>query len=254
MVKRLLFACAAFSLVACGTTDSTKVNDQQNQPADSVLTPASETIDATLKNKFGAEQNLPFSQDSATMDINITEAITLTAEEVHFLSDAFTDLDVVPGSAQTIDDFFGLDSLHRDDEMAVWETNDGFLYIYCMANAEALVKLDDSTQLLLWAIQYYSAPGMSPHASGAILYASVLSNNVVTDCMAVGGETYSTDAPYWSEFITYVSLSAAGYRSEQVIRDGGDFDEAGNDQITESQSAYVLTLANGKWSATASAE
>lgn len=250
MKKFLYAAICGFALTSCGgesaettqTTDSTAVDT-------TALVNANITIDVNaLLGKYDAPLALPFIQDSAYLEeLEMTDSSSLTGDEVRFLSYNFVDSDLSYSAKSSIDDVLFFDSLRLNDAY------DGYvevLDIGMMKDAYAYVteniKLDDSTNLLLWAIDFTTYEAC-PFFAGTTLYASVFRNNQVQSCTLIGETSGGGDAPYWSETYIRCSIEHGKISATKIDRNGGDTDEEGNDLVTESTSAFTFEIVNGSW-------
>jgi hypothetical protein len=240
----LLSACGGESDVVNTTTDTTQTDTT------AVAVPNIDIDESALLAKYTGV-SLPFAQDSAYLDdMAMAESSKLTADEVRYLSYNFLENDMSYSGKSTIDDVLFFDSLKTND---AYEEYLEILELGMMKDANAFaaqkIALDDSTELLLWYVDFgtYEA---CPYFAGKNLYASVFRNNAVRSATLVGENSGGGDAPYWSSTLTLFSVENGKMQAVKKDLNGGDTDEEGNDIVSESVITYSLEIINGNWQVT----
>lgn len=257
-MKKIFYVTAfGLLLVSCGGQSDTTTPVHDSIPADSgVVAVPNIAIDINaLLAKYTIRSKTPFIQDSTYFEKQgMIESSALSGDEVKYLSYNFIENDMAYSGKSTIEDVLFFDSLKTND---AYEQYVEVLDIGMMRDANAYaaekITLDDSTDLLLWYVDFgtYEA---CPYFAGQNLYASVFRNNEVRSCTLIGEMSGGGDAPYWSETMTLFSVSNGEMLAVKTDRNGGDEDEAGNEIMTESEAIYFLEIINGNWVVTAKNE
>lgn len=256
-MKKLVYLLPfAVVLTSCGgdATVNDTASDSTKTDSTAVLNPNISIDLAGLLAKFPASTALPFEQDSAYLvDQTMEDSFKLTGDEAKYLSYNFVESDILFSGKTTIDDVVFFDSLKLSGGY------DGYVEVLDLgmmkdANAYAAerLKLDDSTELLMWYIDFgtYEA---CPYFSGKYLYASIFRNNQITSCIAIGEDSGGGDAPYWSETTTLCAITSGKISATRVDRNGGETDEEGNDMVSESTTTFTIQIVNGQWEVSADA-
>jgi len=238
-------------LSSCGGESATSENVTDTAKTDiAALVPENDEINQALLEKFKISTELPFVQDSVYLaNLSYSDTNALTVDEAKYLSFGFVDSDVSYRGLSPVDDFYFFDSLKVNDGYeSFMEVIDIGMMIRSDAFIAQKVIVDDSTSILLWIVDYATYEAC-PYASGKVLYASVLRNNVVTSCTILGEDSSGADAPIWSETLSLLSLTKAGYWVSKRDRNcAGEVDAEENDLVDESSIDYILIIdAKGVW-------
>jgi len=235
---------------SCGGTPEKVDEPVPPMAPDTLETVLYEPIAPELVKKFGKVKELPFLQDSLYLQkVSEKMKFPLTAVEVKYLTQDFVESDAVPSAHHQLTDYFGIDSIIASGEKnAVFQAEEeGYIVVHSQAAAATAVKLNDSTTVLFWVINYHSAADSNPYARGTVLYASLLLNNAVTSCVAVGEDAENKDAPYWSETLTQCSFITDTLTTQRILTDGGETDDTGEEIINTLSSKYVFETTGGIW-------
>jgi hypothetical protein len=250
MKKYFYFAGLGLLLSSCGG-ESTPGGDSDTTKTDTVAAlPGNTAIDPALLAKFTVSTELPFMQDTAYLaEMILNDTNKLTTDELRYLSYGFVDTEVSYEGLIPVEDAFFFDSLKADGSYEGYiETADIGMMIRSDAHVAQKVKLDDSTDVLLWVVDFgtYEA---CPYASGRILYGSVLRNGVVTSSTILGEDSGGADAPIWSTTVSLVSMTSQGVSVFKTDHNcAGEADEEGNEAVDVSTVDFILTIdANGVW-------
>jgi hypothetical protein len=250
MKKYFYLAGLGLLLSSCGG-ESTPGGDSDSTKTDTVAAlPANSAIDPALLAKFTVSTAIPFAQDSAYLaSMILNDTNKLTADELRYLSYGFVDTEVSYEGLIPVEDALFFDSLKADGSYDGYiETADIGMMIRSEAHVAQKVKVDDSTDVLLWVVDFgtYEA---CPYASGKILYGSVLRNGVVTSTTILGEDSGGADAPVWSTTVSLVSMTSNGitvFKTDQNC--AGEADEEGNEAVDVSTLDFILSIdENGVW-------
>lgn len=239
---------------SCGgdneSTETASANDStvvDTIPADSNIVINQDSLNAV----FSMVTELPYIQDTSFLFESVGEDSTwLTRDQVQYLTYGFVDSDLSYSGLYHVDDFYFFDSLSNIE--GAYEEYLAVLDIGMMAQTNAFavqqVKVDDSTRIMLWCVNY-STYEACPYASGTILYGTIIRNGHVTSCTILGEDSSGADAPVWGETLILCSLTqekmSAWKRNKNCY---GEQDEEFNDIVEETESNFTITIdEKGVW-------
>ncbi|MBK9190671.1 MAG: hypothetical protein IPM77_03715 [Crocinitomicaceae bacterium] len=257
-MKLILPFIPVLLIASCGgnneSSETTSANDTTS--VDTIAADSNIVINQdSLNAVFGKATELPYIQDTSLLfEITGDDSTWLTKDQVKYLTYGFVDSDISYSGLYHVDDFYFFDSLSNIE--GAYEEYLSVLDIGMMAQANVFavqrLKLDDSTSIMLWCVNY-STYEACPYASGTIMYGTIIRNDHVTSCTILGEDSSGADAPVWGETLVLCSLKKdqmTAWRRDKNC--DGEQDEEGNDIVDESENEFILSIGQkGNWEITA---
>lgn len=235
---------------SCGG-ESVTGSDYDTTKTDPVAdVPANSAIDPELLAKFTVSTTIPFMQDSTYLTgMTLSDTSKLAADEVRYLSYGFVNTDVSYEGLIPVQDALFFDSLKADGSYEAYiEAADIGMMVRSDAFIAQKVKLDDSTDILLWVVDY-STYEACPYGAGKVLYGSVMRRGQVTSSTILGETSNWADAPVWSSTVSQVSITSEGisvFKTDQNCT--GEADQEENEAVDISTLDFILSIdENGVW-------
>jgi len=201
-------------------------------------------IDPELLHRFEASAQAPYFIDSVFLGwLYHNPDSTLTEAEVVYLSFGYVETEISYSGKFHASNVKDSDALHIPDPNSESEST-GKAYL------REKVIVNDGITLLLWHIDFTSAEGCGS-SRGALLYASVLVDNVVTSCTVLGENSESGEAGYSGMSTTVFSIEpdATGKVTSTEISTDEDM-ETGEEATTTTVTLFEFFILDGKWEVT----
>ena len=241
---------AMLFLFGCGGNPEDQITSQKDSVTvdNAVDSTLNSVIDLGLLRRFTFSADLPFESDSLYFEnLMLEHDSVLSKADVMYLTYGFLETEISNAASYKLLNFYEIDSIKLSGGYDEYVEN---LDLGMMKESDAYIdrkiKLDDSTTLLVWYLTY-STYEACPYASGTLLFASVLYDNVVTSSTLIGENSGSGDAPYWGETSTCCHLTENSFSAGKKEMNGGDEDEEGNEIVEKEYAEYGFQIIGGKW-------
>jgi len=183
--------------LACNTSHKENATERRPGYTDSVKSAKAQAIDPKIQSlltHFKEVAKFPVIVDSAFI-ANIDKHDSLGANEVETLAKEWFYDSLVFDSRDEVKTFYTIDSVKAKHTFAAWADKlDVGSIEYANAYGLEKVLLNDSTSLLVWALNYISYPA-DPNYSGTDIYFTMLNRNTIGQTFMLGGNSLGADPP-----------------------------------------------------------
>lgn len=215
--------------------DSTQTDDDAISETDSTLT--------SILQKFNTVNELPLTIDSVFMT-KINKADSLENFEVRVLANSWLKHAMSEEHSYDIEQFYHIDSLKQENKyMDYVKGLDIGMIKYSNVYAISQIKINDSTSILLWALEYGSYEAC-PYSSGTTVYFTVLVNKDFKQCFVLGEDMVAGDPPISMERKITGKIGKDG----KINLEMWEKNEDGNEEVTTeiNTAQYSIEIINGE--------